>query len=158
MREPWVIMYDPRMQRPPSSGSRSRVGRVLIVDDDAVSLSEMVGVLRGEYEVVGSQDPAEAVSRLAGGARFDVFFYDLMMRGMLGPELFARVCAISTRQASRIVFIGSGTMPLSLAEFLSRVPNQCLQRPFDLQAVRALVARRVADELARDTPGSARAG
>jgi hypothetical protein len=74
---------------------------------------------------------------------------------MNGAELFARVCAISTRQAARIVFLGGGTMPLGLAEFLSRVSNACLQRPMDLQALRALVVRRVAEEQAREGPGSA---
>jgi CheY-like chemotaxis protein len=143
--------------RPPS-GTRSRVGRVLVVDDDAQALTAIVAALSGPYEIVACQDPAEAVARMAAGARFDVVLYDLTMRGMTGAELFARVCAISTRQAGRIVFLGGGTMPLGLAEFLSRVSNQCLQRPMDLQVLRALVFRRVAEEQAREGPGSAKTG
>jgi CheY-like chemotaxis protein len=143
--------------RPPS-GTRSRVGRVLVVDDDAQALAAIVAALAGHYEIVGCQDPAEAVGRMAAGARFDVVLYDLTMRGMTGAELFARVCAISTRQAARIVFLGGGTMPLGLAEFLSRVSNQCLQRPMDLAVLRALVFRKVAEEQAREGPGSAKTG
>jgi len=150
----------PRLAPPPrpASGTRPRTGRVLIVDDDARSFTSVAGVLSDRHEVVVVVDPTEAVSRIAGGERFDVVLCDLTMRGMTGAEIFARVCAVSRRQAARIVFISSGTMPLSLAEFLSRVNNPCLQRPFDLQVVRALVDRRVADELALATPESSKTG
>jgi CheY-like chemotaxis protein len=143
--------------RPPS-GTRSRVGRVLVVDDDPQALAAMVAAVAGDYEIVTEKDPADAVARMEAGARFDVVLYDLTMKGMNGAELFARVCAISTRQAARIVFLGGGTMPLGLAEFLSRVSNPCLQRPMDLQALRALVVRRVAEERAREGPGSEKTG
>jgi len=131
---------------------------VLIVDDDARSSAALSGVLSDHLEVVVLADPAEAVARIAAGERYDVVLCDLTMRGMMGAEIFARICAASRRQAARIVFLSSGTMPLSLAEFLSRVDNPCLQRPFDLQVVRALVDRRVADELARRPPDSAKTG
>jgi len=141
--------------RPPS-GTRSRVARVLVVDDDPMALATLVAAIAGDYEIVTEKDPGDAVARITAGARFDVILYDLTMRGMNGAELFARVCAISTRQAARIVFLGGGTMPLMLAEFLSRVSNPCLQRPLDLQALRALVVRRVAEEQAKVDPGSSR--
>jgi CheY-like chemotaxis protein len=141
-----------------ASGTRPRVGRVLIVDDEPQAAAAMVGILERQYEVVSLSDPAEAVARIAAGVRFDVVLYDLTMRGMTGAEVFARVCALSTRQAARIVFLGGGTMPLALAEFLSRVSNACLQRPVNLEVLRALVDRRVAEELARDAPGSSKTG
>ena len=141
-----------------ASGTRPRTGRVLIVDDDPQAAAAMAALLAREYEVVSLADPADAMARIAAGARFDVVLYDLTMLGMNGAEAFARVCATSTRQASRIVFLGGGTMPLALAEFLSRVSNTCLQRPVNLEVLRALVDRRVSDELARDPPGSVKTG
>jgi CheY-like chemotaxis protein len=128
-----------------------------VVDHDARSASALAGVLADHLEVTVVADPQEAVARIAAGARFDVVLCDLSMRGMNGAELFARVCASSTRQAARIVFLSGGTMPLALAEFLSRVPNACLRKPVDLQAIRALVDRKVAEELARG-PAAAGAG
>ncbi|HEY8039547.1 MAG TPA: response regulator [Polyangiaceae bacterium] len=142
----------------PGSGTRPRTGRVLIVDDDARSAAAMVAVLADHLEVTVLADAAEAVARIAGGARFDVVLCDLTMRAMNGAEIFARVCAASARQASRIVFLGAGTMPLKLAEFLSRVPNPCLQHPIDVRVLRALVDRRVAEEIARGAPESAKSG
>lgn len=139
----------------PASGTRPRTGRVLVIDGDPRSASGLAGVLADHLEVTVLADPAEAVARIAAGARFDVVLCDLTLRGMNGAELFARVCASSTRQAARIVFLSGGTMPLAVAEFLSRVPNPCLRKPVDLQAVRALVDRRVAEELSR---GAAAAG
>jgi CheY-like chemotaxis protein len=133
----------------PESGTRPRTGRVLLLDDDPRSSAAIVGVLADAFEVTVLNDPAVALARLAEGARFDVMLCDLTLRGMAGAEIFARVCATSPRQAGRIIFLSSGTIPLALAEFLSRVNNPCLQRPIDLGALRAIVAKRVAEELAR---------
>ena len=151
-----VRMYGSNPVRPPS-GTHPRVGRVLVVDDDPRALAEMVAVLSQDHQVVGTLDPFEAVRRLAAGERFDVLLYDLMMRGMAGAEVFARVCAISTRQASRIVFLGTGTMPLSISQFLSRVEKPCLQRPIEPHVLRAEIAKRVA-EAERMGPGSVKTG
>jgi CheY-like chemotaxis protein len=145
------------------SGTRPRAGRVLIVDDNAAAAGTMGTALASAYEVTILGDATEAVALIASGVRFDVILYDLGMRGMSGAEVFARLCALSTRQARRVVFLAGGTMPLGLAEFLSRVPNPCVQDPADLEALRALVDRRVAEERARDAPapqsgGSSRTG
>jgi CheY-like chemotaxis protein len=131
---------------------------VLIVDHDSRSAAALVAVLADHLEVTVSSDAAEAVARIVAGARFDVILCDLNMRAMNGAQIFAHVCAASPGQAARIVFLSGGTIPLLLAGFLSRVPNQCLRRPLDPQVVRALVDRRVAEELARATPESAKSG
>jgi DNA-binding NtrC family response regulator len=136
------------------SGTRARTGRVLVISDDDRSSTAIADVLSDHLEVMVLEDPAKAVAHIAAGARFDVVLSDLVMRGMNGAELFARVCAASTRQAARIVFLGGGTMPLAVAELLSRVPNQCLKRPLDLEALRALVDHRVNEEIARSSPSS----
>jgi CheY-like chemotaxis protein len=133
----------------PESGTRPRTGRVLLLDDDARSSAAIVGVLADGFEVTVLADPAQALAHIAEGARFDVILCDLMLRRMNGAEVFARVCAASSRQAARIVFLSGGTIPLALAEFLSRVNNPCLQRPIDLGALRAIVTKRVAEEIAR---------
>jgi DNA-binding NtrC family response regulator len=136
------------------SGTRPRTSRVLIVDDDTAAAGAMGTALALAYEVTVLSDATQAVALVADGARFDVILYDLTMHGMNGAEFFARLCAVSIRQAGRIVFLGGGTVPLGLAEFLSRVSNPCVQRPVDLEALRALVERRVAEELARNAPAS----
>ncbi len=140
------------------SGTRPRTGRVLIVDDDTAAAGAMGTALALAYEVTVVGDATQAVALVADGTRADVILYDLTMRGMNGAEFFARLCAVSVRQASRIVFLGGGTVPLGLAEFLSRVTNPCVQRPVDLDALRALVDRHVAEELARSGPASQAGG
>lgn len=139
----------------PASGTRPRPGRVLLIDGDPRTAAPLYDVLADHLEVIVVADPADAIGHIVAGGRFDVILCDLNMRGMNGAELFARICAASTRQAARIVFLSGGTMPLILAEFLSRVPNTCLRRPLDLQVVRALVDRRVAELLSRSDPDSA---
>ncbi len=129
-----------------------------MLDDDAKAAAALVGVLADHLEVMVLSDAAQALARMAAGERFDVILCDLTLRSMNGAELYARTCACSPRQAARIVFLYDGTIPLALAEFLSRVSNTCLLRPADLNALRALVDRRVADEIARAAPESAKTG
>jgi CheY-like chemotaxis protein len=142
----------------PASGTRSRTGRVLILDDDPRSAAAIVGVLADHLEVTVLGNAAAGIDSIVAGARYDVVLCDLTMSGMTGPEIFARVCAASRRQAARIVFISSSTVPLGVADFLARVASPCMQRPLNLEALRSLVDRRVAEELARIPPQSARSG
>jgi CheY-like chemotaxis protein len=130
---------------------------VLIVDDDPRSAAAIVEVLADHLEVTVLPNAAEGIAQITAGARYEVVLCDLTMRGMTGPEIFARVCAASRRQAARIIFISSSTMPIGVADFLSRVPNPCMQRPLDLERLRALVDQRVGEEFSR-MPESAKSG
>ncbi len=74
---------------------------------------------------------------------FDVVLCDVNMPEMDGPTFLARVQARSSEDARRIVFMtGDRTHPLTAA-FVDSISNLCLDKPFDLDDVRALIARRV---------------
>jgi len=76
---------------------------------------------------------------------------------MTGMELHARLAAAAPELASRTIFLTGGAFTASAAEFLERVPNPRLEKPFEPQALRDLVARALSAGAAPAAPGAARA-
>jgi CheY-like chemotaxis protein len=86
-------------------------------------------------------DAREARRRLASGERFDLIFCDLMMPNMTGMDLHAELSRDLPEQAARMIFITGGPFADEARTFLARVPNDRIEKPFDLPNLRALVER-----------------
>jgi PAS domain S-box-containing protein len=124
---------------PVSLGSLPRRGRILIVDDE-----RMVGVairraLQREHEVVVMTEAREALERLAGGDPFDIILCDMMMPEMSGMELHEELSRVSSQVAGRMVFLTGGAFTPRAREFLGRVGNPCMEKPFLPEELRQLV-------------------
>jgi signal transduction histidine kinase/CheY-like chemotaxis protein len=116
----------------------ARRGRVLVVDDEPAVASATARVLSREHVVLTEHTAHGALQRLAGGERFDVVFCDLMMPQMSGMELYDAVASLDPAQAARVVFLSGGAFTASAREFLERVPNPRMDKPFDSEALRAV--------------------
>ena len=68
---------------------------------------------------------------------------DLMMPAMTGMELFDRLVEVAPDQASRVIFLSGGAFTPQAREFLGRVKNARMDKPFETQALRELVRRRI---------------
>jgi DNA-binding NtrC family response regulator len=123
-----------------------RVARVLVIDDEPRIGRSLCLALGDEFEVVSTEDAAEALKWLTAGDWFDVIFCDLMMPAMNGVELRARVSECSPDLAARIVFVTGGLLLPHVQALLESVPNTVLAKPFDLDAMRDLIRRRTARE------------
>ncbi|MCA9618401.1 MAG: response regulator [Myxococcales bacterium] len=127
----------PTSETPISSGRR---GRVLVVDDDALVGRSIRRILGERHDVVNVPGGAEALRELDtydGG--FDVILCDMMMPRMQGWELYDAIERSWPALASRIIFISGGTLGGRAAEFIERVDNACLLKPFDMDQLRAAV-------------------
>jgi CheY-like chemotaxis protein len=102
--------------------------------------------LAPEHDVAVTTRAAEALERLGKGERFDLIVCDLMMPEMTGMDLHARLLELSPADADRMVFVTGGAFTHRSQEFLDRVPNQRVEKPFDPQALRALVRDWLATE------------
>jgi PAS domain S-box-containing protein len=142
---------------PPSPPSRPSVrrGHVLIVDDDANVARTFALLLRGDHDVVVSLQPRVAADRVLGGEHFDVIFCDLMMPGMTGMEFYEAISAKRPQQAARIVFVTGGAFTPAARAFVARVPNTFLEKPFNHEALDAILATYLgqATERSRSSPG-----
>jgi len=108
-------------------------------DDDAMSATAISRGLTAEHDVVLSDAADAALGRILHGERFDAIICDLMMPVKTGVEFFADVSAQAPELAERIIFLTGGAFTVKAREFLDRVANPRLEKPFDLPALRALV-------------------
>jgi len=124
--------------RPLEAKSR---GRVLIVDDEVAILNVVRRSLERDYDVVVLTDGREALARIARGEQFDVVLCDLMMPHLPGDALYAHTLPIAPQLAERFVFMSGGATEPRIVDFLDRVPNERVEKPFNLQNLRAIVRR-----------------
>jgi len=127
----------------PASGTRTRIARVLVVDDEALVVQSLRLVLSGEFEIFGTTHAQEALEWLSSGQTYDVILCDVMMPGLNGVELLEQVAAFSPDQAARLVFVTGGLVLPEVRSMLDRVSNAVLEKPIDLDGLRELIRRRI---------------
>jgi signal transduction histidine kinase len=127
----------PRPSQPPSRG------RILIVDDEPIVCFSLERLLSPEADVVAVTSAKAALARIESGERFDVILCDLMMPEMDGAAMYEVLKKIVPGQAERMVFVTGGSFTMRARDFLERVQNQRLSKPFDVDALLALVRERM---------------
>ncbi len=121
----------------------TRRARVMVVDDEVIITATIRRLLSRDHEVVTATRAIEGLHRIQSGERFDLILCDLMMPQMTGMELHDRIAEIDGDQASRMVFLTGGAFTPTARQFLDRVPNQRIEKPFDAQHLRLLVSDRI---------------
>jgi CheY-like chemotaxis protein len=152
-----MLELDAMSERPPKrtlSGTRPIRGRVLVVDDDAFVGDAVALILADAHAVTVVDRAEEALALITRGDRFDVILCDVMMPVMSGADLHARMIAVAPAEAARMVFVTGCALVPEVRAFLDRVPNTCLEKPFEVEALRAFVERRVRAEQEQTSPRS----
>jgi PAS domain S-box-containing protein len=133
----------PQPAAPPARvATATRRGNVLVVDDDAWIGPAIRRVLQA-HDVTAVTSAKDGMALIQSGNHFDVILSDLMMPEMSGMEFHEALCREVPELARRVVFITGGAFTPAAREFLDRVPNPRMDKPFDTQGLRALVARLV---------------
>jgi PAS domain S-box-containing protein len=114
-------------------------GRILVIDDEKELTDVTREGLAGLHDVMTTQDARQALEWIGGGARFDLILCDMMMPLMTGMEFHMRLATLDPGQADRVVFMTGGAFTPRAREFLARLPNLRLEKPFDLGHVLAMV-------------------
>jgi len=118
-----------------------RRGRVLVVDDEAFEGKALAATLL-EHNVVAVSSGADALEVIAVGCPYDLILCDVMLRDMSGVELLARLWRDHPDQAQRLVFLVRAQLSPILQYLVDGVPNLCIEVPFDMDGLRALIERR----------------
>jgi PAS domain S-box-containing protein len=116
--------------RPADSRDATGQKRVLVVDDEARIVRLLTESLESVGTVVGESVPQRALDRILSGDPFDAIVCDVMMPGMTGIDLHERVVRDRPDLAPRFVFICGGAYTERARDFLQRVSNPCLHKPF----------------------------
>ncbi len=121
----------------------SRAAQVLVIDDEHLVGRTLKRALQ-QHDVTFLSDAREGLAHLlAPEAWYDIIFCDLFMPELTGMELYNEVSRQRPELAHNFVFISGGAFTPRAQEFLSRIPNVCLEKPFDMQRVRALAGQSV---------------
>ncbi|MCK6551534.1 response regulator [Myxococcota bacterium] len=118
-------------------------GRVLVVDDEPLIASSLRRTLR-DHEVTVVESGRQAIQVLSGDREFDLILCDLMMPELTGMDVYEWLKGARPGQEARMVFMSGGTFTQRAADFLEQVPNETLEKPFELDAVREFVRDRIA--------------
>jgi CheY-like chemotaxis protein len=116
-----------------------RRGRVLVIDDEPLLGAAMNRSLSAEHDVTTLESGREALRHIVAGESFDVILCDLMMPHMSGMEFHAELARTAPRQAERTIFVTGGAFDPTARDFLDRVGLPRMEKPVDVQALRALI-------------------
>ncbi|MEM8607253.1 MAG: ATP-binding protein [Myxococcota bacterium] len=119
---------------PPSiSATRRAIGRsldILVVDDEPV-IARLIQKALVDHRVTIAHDGRDAVA-LMGTEHFDVILCDLIMPEMTGMDVYRAALQRTTPVHERIVFMTGGAFTQRAQDFLRRVPNLRIEKPFEL--------------------------
>ncbi len=114
--------------------------RLLVVDDEPGVRRTLSRILSPLHEVVAVASARDALAAVASGQRFDLVMCDLMMPELTGMDLHASLAGSHPGLAGTMVFITGGAVTPAAQEFLERVPNARVEKPFDPEELRGTVA------------------
>jgi PAS domain S-box-containing protein len=124
----------------PAPPTPPRGGRVLVVDDEPLFCRAMARIIGPDHEVVTLGDPREALRRIEAGEAFDLVFADLVMPGMGGVDFHEALARLDPDLAARTLFVTGGTFTKASADFVERMGERVLEKPVEVEQVRAAVA------------------
>lgn len=118
--------------------------RVLVVDDEPLVGRAVKRVLSGQADVVASTVAGDALAMLADPAQhYDLVLCDLMMPDMMGGEFREALVKVRPELEPELIFITGGAFTPEMEQFLSETHCPYLLKPFDVPALRSLVAERL---------------
>jgi signal transduction histidine kinase len=126
----------------PARGRAPRAARVLVVDDEPMIHRAAARAIGDQHQVV-AMNSTNALTRIRNGERFDVILCDLLMPEISGMDFYEEVARIDAKEAAKIIFLTGGAFTPRAQAFLSQVPNQRIEKPFDPIHLRALINDRV---------------
>jgi CheY-like chemotaxis protein len=115
---------------PPAAQTRARV--LLIADDQHVT--RMIGRALCDFDVTVVNESQDALGILAVES-FDVILCDLMMPNITGIDLHRELTRAHPAQAQRMIFLTGGSFSAEADDFLTKVQNPWLQKPFATEAL-----------------------
>jgi CheY-like chemotaxis protein len=136
---PVAVPAVPAPAPPPTTIPSGRRGRVLIVDDEPMLANLVRRMLAPEHDLTVVTDARKAIELASAGERFDVIISDLMMPDVTGMDLHAALLALSPGQAERMIFMTGGAFTPGARDFLNQVRNPRIEKPFDVNTLKALV-------------------
>ncbi|HUS66582.1 MAG TPA: ATP-binding protein [Kofleriaceae bacterium] len=114
--------------------------RVLVIDDEAAIGSTLQSILEDQHDVVVTTGVRDAMTALARDAAFDLVLCDVVMPGASGIDFLDQLRTAHPRLVNRVVFMTGATLGSDQGRALAALPNQVLEKPFELPQLERLLA------------------
>jgi CheY-like chemotaxis protein len=124
-----------------SAASPGAPMRILVVDDEPLIARSLTTMLRHHGEVVSETDSKRALERLMSDPPFDAVVCDIMMPGLTGCDLHEKVAQSKPGLETRFVFISGGAYTSRVRDYLARIPNPQLSKPFKVATLVEALSR-----------------
>ncbi|AKI99785.1 PAS domain-containing protein [Archangium gephyra] len=117
-----------------------RRARLLIVDDEPLLAQTLQMLLEPRHDVTVLHDAREALEQLRNGTAYDAILCDVMMAEMTGEQFYEELSRTAPEQTFRLIFMTGGAFTQTARDFLARVPNARLLKPFHAEELDKLLA------------------
>lgn len=114
--------------------------RILLVDDDRDIAQRLHELLSAKYDVALASNGFDAL-RLLDGDGFDIILLDLRMPGLDGPGFIEEVNRRHNGEATPVILVSANDDLAKEARKLG--VTDYLAKPFDIEALEALIERRI---------------
>ena len=112
--------------------------RILVVDDEE-DIGNLLKDVLFEHDVEVSLNGVDALQRIQRQP-YELILCDLMMPQMTGMELYNACVGDDQQLGERFIFLSGGAVTVGAQEFLHRVPQPRLSKPFSPTLLRETVA------------------
>lgn len=133
-----LVAVEPHAAAPPDL--RRARPRILVVDDEPMVGTVVRRILGDENDVVAVTSGGDALAALDAD-HFDLVVCDLMMPRVSGMDLHDAISKRWPEHARRMIFATGGAFTPRAREFVDRVPNAFLDKPFTANDLRIAVSR-----------------
>jgi len=131
--------FDEAVLATPALAQPAVSGRILVVDDEPGIRGVIVRMLRG-HNVVEAASGEDARKLLEADQAFDLILCDMMMSSMSGVQLHEWLEVTHPVLAKQFVFITGGAFTPKAREYLTKVSNLRLEKPFDVANFKKIVS------------------
>jgi PAS domain S-box-containing protein len=126
---------------PVHAAAGARAIRVLVVDDEPLIVRSLSAALAKHATTVGETVPERALALILADPPFDAIVCDVMMPGMTGIDIHEQVARDKPGREARFVFITGGTYTARARDYLERLPNARITKPFEVAQLVAAIER-----------------
>jgi len=126
----------------PSSQQPVR-GRILVIDDEPAIRAVLTRMLGRHHDVVEADSGRQAMKLIEQDASFDVILCDLVMPDVTGIDFHAWLSERNATLAAQVVFVTGGVFSPRASEYLGRLTNITIDKPFEPASVMKLISELV---------------
>ena len=132
-----------------STGIRSRVPRLLLVDDEPMLQFTLRLMLEEFFEVEVADSGHQAQTVIDAQPHFDVVLTDLQMPGGSGQDLYQWAAKAHPELLGGFVFMTGGACSDAARAFLDRADVTSVEKPFEFDALMAVITEATRDRQPR---------